>query len=55
MAEEMYDGLLKEGKTQPMVIKRPAEVGRVTDPCYCRYHQFVTHPTNECFTLKNAI
>lgn len=55
MVEEIYDGLLMEGKIQPMIGKRPAEVGRVMDPRYCHYHQFVTHPTNECYTLKNAI
>lgn len=55
MAEKIYDGHLKEGKIQPMISKRPAEVVKVTDPCYCHYHQFVTHSTNDCFTLKNAI
>ncbi|XXG88449.1 hypothetical protein AAC387_Pa12g0657 [Persea americana] len=51
----IYDKLLRKGKIQPLVPKRPEEVGRVHDPKYCIYHQIVGRPTNAYSTLRNAI
>lgn len=53
--EGIYEELLKKGKIQPLVPKRPEEVGRVHDPKYCKYHWIVVHPTNARGILRNAI
>lgn len=55
MTKEIYDGLLREGKIQPMISKKPVEASQVIDPRYYDYHQVVTHPTDKCYTLKNSI
>ena len=35
--------------------KRPAEMGRINDPNYCKYHRVISHPIEKCFVLKELI
>jgi len=34
---------------------RPEEVGRTANPKYCHYHMMVSHPLENCITLKEHI
>ena len=51
----MLDDLLEKGVIQVSKPKRLAEVGRIIDPKYYRYHRMVNHPLEKCITLKERI
>ncbi|OIT05051.1 hypothetical protein A4A49_04639 [Nicotiana attenuata] len=35
--------------------KRPEEIGKVSDPKYCKFHRVISHPTEKYFVLKEKI
>ena len=35
--------------------KRPEEMNRADSPRYCKFHHFISHPTEKCFVLKDLI
>jgi len=51
----MLNDLLKKRIIQLPEPKRLEEVGRTTDPKYCRYHRMVSHPLEKCSRLKERI
>lgn len=53
--EEIYYELLKHEKIRPLASRRPEEVGMRNHSLYWRYHQFVSHSTQDCFMLKNLL
>lgn len=53
--ENIYKKMLSCGKIQPQVSRPLKEMGRVDDSRYCHYHQIISHPTNECYTLRDTI
>ncbi|KAA0055891.1 uncharacterized protein E6C27_scaffold438G00090 [Cucumis melo var. makuwa] len=52
---DMLDQLLEKQLIQLPKCKRPAEMGRVNDPNYCKYHRVISHPVEKCFVLKELI
>ncbi|KAK2980138.1 hypothetical protein RJ640_002647 [Escallonia rubra] len=44
-----------EATTEDSMMKRVEEARQVNEPRYCKYHQFISHPTEKCFTLKEVI
>jgi len=42
-APEMLDKLLEEGLIELSKSKRPEEIGRTSDPKYCKYHIIISH------------
>ncbi|KAA0058531.1 ty3-gypsy retrotransposon protein [Cucumis melo var. makuwa] len=52
---DMLDHLLEKQLIQLPECKQPAEMGRVNDPNYCKYHWVVNHPVEKCFVLKELI
>ena len=36
-------------------MKRPAKIGRIKYPNYCKYHRVISHPVDKCFVLKELI
>ena len=48
----MLDDLLEKGVIQLLEPKSLEEVGRMSDPLYCRYRRMVSHPLEKCITLK---
>ncbi|KAG9444918.1 hypothetical protein H6P81_016258 [Aristolochia fimbriata] len=51
----MLEQLLKKNMMQLLEAKRPKDVGKNSDPNYCKYHSLVGHPTEKCFVLKDKI
>ena len=51
----MLEQLLKKQLIQLPECKRPAEMRRVKDPNYCKYHQAINYPMEKCFVLKELI
>ena len=51
----MLDDLLEKGVIQLQEKKRLEEVGRTTDPKYCRYHRVVSHPLEKYIRIKECI
>ena len=35
--------------------RRPEEMDRTDSPRYCKFHRFISHPTEKCFVLKDLI
>nr|XP_016503175.1 PREDICTED: uncharacterized protein LOC107821263 [Nicotiana tabacum] len=35
--------------------KKPEEIGKVSDPKYCKFHRVISHPTEKFFVLKEKI
>ena len=35
--------------------KRPEDINRTDSPRYCKFHRFISHPTEKCFVLKDLI
>ncbi|KAM2397657.1 hypothetical protein ACFXTH_034434 [Malus domestica] len=35
--------------------RRPEEINRTDSPRYCKFHRFISHPTEKCFVLKYLI
>ncbi|KAA0025450.1 ty3-gypsy retrotransposon protein [Cucumis melo var. makuwa] len=52
---DMLDQLLEKQLIQLPECKRPAKMGRVNDPNYCKYHRVISHPVEKCFVLKELI
>ncbi|KAA0046823.1 ty3-gypsy retrotransposon protein [Cucumis melo var. makuwa] len=52
---DMLDQLLEKQLIQLPECKRPAEMGTVNDPNYCKYHWVISHPVEKCFVLKELI
>lgn len=42
-------------KSGQWLSKRFEKTGMTNHPRYCRYHQFVSHSTQDCFKLKNLL
>lgn len=53
--EQIFDELYKAKVIELPKPKRTSEVNKTKDPKYCRYHCIVSHPTKDCFVLKNII
>ena len=51
----VLDDLLEKGIIQLPELKRPEEVGRITDLKYCWYYRIVSHSLEKCVTLKKHI
>jgi len=51
----MLDKPLEEGLIEPPELKRPEEIGRTSDPRYCRYHRIISHPIEKCRTFKERV
>ncbi|KAG9458357.1 hypothetical protein H6P81_002865 [Aristolochia fimbriata] len=51
----MLEQLLEKNLLQLPEAKRPEDVGKTSDPNYCKYHRLVGHPTEKCFVLKDRI
>ncbi|KAG9453432.1 hypothetical protein H6P81_006336 [Aristolochia fimbriata] len=51
----MLEQLLEKNLLQLPEAKRPEDVGKSSDPNYCKYHRLVGHPTEKCFVLKDRI
>ncbi|KAA0034814.1 ty3-gypsy retrotransposon protein [Cucumis melo var. makuwa] len=52
---DMLDQLLEKQLIRLPECKQPAEMGRVNDPNYCKYHRVISHPVEKCFVLKELI
>ncbi|KAA0066955.1 ty3-gypsy retrotransposon protein [Cucumis melo var. makuwa] len=52
---DMLDQLLEKQLIQLPECKGPAEMARVNDPNYCKYHRVISHPVEKCFVLKELI
>ncbi|KAA0061208.1 ty3-gypsy retrotransposon protein [Cucumis melo var. makuwa] len=52
---DMLDQLLEKQLIQLPECKRPAEMRRVNDTNYCKYHRVISHPVEKCFLLKELI
>ncbi|KAM0960097.1 hypothetical protein ACFX2I_025093 [Malus domestica] len=35
--------------------RRPEEMNHTDSPRYCKFHRFISHPTEKCFVLKDLI
>ena len=53
--EEIFNVLYKENVIELPKPKRPSEVNKTKNPKFCRFHRIVSHPTSDCFVLKNVI
>ena len=51
----MVDDLLEKGVIQLLEPNSSEEIGRTVDPKYCRYHRIVSHPLEQCISLKERI
>lgn len=53
--EQILNELCKAKAIELPESKRPSEVNKTKDHQFCRYHRIVSHPTKDCFILKNII
>lgn len=53
--DEIFDSLLQANALTLPKLKRHGEINRTDDPKYCRYHRIVSHPSKDCYVLKNII
>ena len=53
--EQIFNELYKAKAIELPKPKRMSEVNKTKDPRYCRYHCVLSHPTKDCFVLKNII
>ncbi|KAM2557408.1 hypothetical protein TB2_014531 [Malus domestica] len=51
----MLDDLLDKKVISLPECKRPEEMSRTDSPRYCKFHRFISHPTEKCFVLKDLI
>ncbi|KAM1711984.1 hypothetical protein ACFXTN_002159 [Malus domestica] len=51
----MLDDLLDKKVISLPECKRPEEMNRTDSPRYCKFHRFISHPTEKCFVLKDLI
>lgn len=52
---EILDDLLVKELIDLPEPRRPDEVGRTSDPKYCKYHRMLGHKTQDCWVLKDQI
>ncbi|KAL2941826.1 Sal-like protein 4 [Bienertia sinuspersici] len=53
--EGMLEDLLEKKIIDLPESKHPKEMGKTSDPNYCKYHRLVSHPIEKCVTLKEKI
>ncbi|KAM1259922.1 hypothetical protein ACFX2I_039219 [Malus domestica] len=51
----MLDDLLDKKVISLPECRRPEEMNRTDNPRYCKFHRFISHPTEKCFVLKDLI
>ncbi|KAM2937402.1 hypothetical protein FF1_037305 [Malus domestica] len=51
----MLEDLLEKKVIGLPECKRPEEMNRTDSPRYCKFHRFISHPTEKCFVLKDLI
>ncbi|KAM2672670.1 hypothetical protein EV1_008331 [Malus domestica] len=51
----MLDNLLDKKVISLPECRRPEEMNRTDNPRYCKFHRFISHPTEKCFVLKDPI
>ncbi|KAM1027899.1 hypothetical protein ACFX2A_041604 [Malus domestica] len=51
----MLDDLLDKKVIGLPECRRPEEMNRTDSPRYCKFHRFISHPTEKCFVLKDLI
>ncbi|KAM1760240.1 hypothetical protein ACFX12_003132 [Malus domestica] len=51
----MLDDLLDKKVISLPECRRPEEMNRTHSPRYCKFHRFISHPTEKCFVLKDLI
>ncbi|KAM1692227.1 hypothetical protein ACFX2K_031869 [Malus domestica] len=51
----MLEDLLEKKVIGLPECKRPEEMSRTDSPRYCKFHRFISHPTEKCFMLKDLI
>ncbi|KAM1163630.1 hypothetical protein ACFX2G_023710 [Malus domestica] len=51
----MLDDLLDKKVISLPECRRPEEMNRTDSPRYCKFHRFISHPTEKCFVLKDLI
>ncbi|KAM2101025.1 hypothetical protein EV1_027880 [Malus domestica] len=51
----MLDDLLDKKVISLPECRRPEEMNHTNSPRYCKFHRFISHPTEKCFVLKDLI
>ncbi|KAM0989640.1 hypothetical protein ACFX15_013045 [Malus domestica] len=51
----MLEDLLEKKVIGLPEYRRPEEMNRIYRPRYCKFHRFISHPTEKCFVLKDLI
>ncbi|KAM1343606.1 hypothetical protein PS2_007715 [Malus domestica] len=51
----MLEDLLEKKVMGLPECRRPEEMNRTDSPRYCKFHRFISHPTEKCFVLKDLI
>ncbi|KAM1056648.1 hypothetical protein ACFX13_030790 [Malus domestica] len=51
----MLEDLLEKKVIGLPECRRPEEMNRTDSPMYCKFHRFISHPTEKCFVLKDLI
>ncbi|KAM1791405.1 hypothetical protein ACFX12_035375 [Malus domestica] len=51
----MLEDLLEKKVIGLPECRRPEEMNRTDSPRYCKFHRFISHPTEKCFVLKDII
>ncbi|KAM1274646.1 hypothetical protein FF1_024553 [Malus domestica] len=51
----MLEDLLEKKVIVLPECRRPEEMNRTDSPRYCKFHRFISHPTEKCFVLKDLI
>ncbi|KAM1014390.1 hypothetical protein ACFX2C_044381 [Malus domestica] len=51
----MLDDLLDKKVIGLPECRRPEKMNRTDSPSYCKFHRFISHPTEKCFVLKDLI
>ncbi|KAM1363941.1 hypothetical protein ACFX2F_042563 [Malus domestica] len=51
----MLEDLLEKKVISLPECRRPEEMNRTDSPRYCKFHRFISHPTEKCFVLKDLI
>ncbi|KAM1111747.1 hypothetical protein ACFX2B_044082 [Malus domestica] len=51
----MLEDLLEKKVIGLPECRRPKEMNHTDSPRYCKFHRFISHPTEKCFVLKDLI
>ncbi|KAM2167828.1 hypothetical protein ACFX1Q_037336 [Malus domestica] len=51
----MLEDLLEKKVIDLPECRRPEEMNCTDSPRYCKFHRFISHPTEKCFVLKDLI